>query len=584
MTMPYPSSHGANAESSLGLHAGDRVDRFTLLERLGGGGQGEVWKAQDALSPTPLVALKLVSMRVGASADLERARREARRLAQLRHPGLGRCTGLFEDLERGLVVLVLALVEGGPVSRALGDRRFDRTHREAVLVQVAHALAYLHSQGVVHRDLKPDNVLLSSRFWEAPFAPGAVTVVDLGIAVDVGNAAPLTQPMHVIGTPAFMAPEVIDPGTWGRGSGTTPTVDLFAFGVLGWCLITGTHPSGLPSNATVVDYAMAYRAAGQGQTSWPVTSLEHPWANALRACLTLSPATRHLPVDAFVAMSPPVHGAGESRLITRPAIPLSLPTSPRPERTSVADSSLPEKSWRGEAVPLAGSPPPQFSARGERRGRGGWLGGTLVVLGLGLVALAWSLHAADDSATPRQAPPRSTRPTPAAPTVTATDTPPPTAEVCRCDAARASLPCGSGHETLPFACRASLPSSSSWQLRLSHVTISVAGKHTNLVKVSPRATVTLCLAGTTSCATTHVDDVQAPSCARGSRLPVTIADLTGAGLDITVTEPSGRVLVDARGVRYTSIGTMAACDGLLFGKKELGPGDVDLVGVFLDDP
>src|SRR6185312_15027939 len=123
-------------------------------------------------------ALKLVPTD-GLSADaFERARREAKALASAPHPNLVACYGLFEDIPSGLVGLVLELVDGKSLHEVAADPRMSGEHRSALLVQLAEALAHIHSVEIVHRDLKPENVLVTEGFWEAPRRAGTIKIVD----------------------------------------------------------------------------------------------------------------------------------------------------------------------------------------------------------------------------------------------------------------------------------------------------------------------------------------------------------------------------------------------------------------------
>ena len=100
------------------LAAGDVLDRYRLVAKLGSGGQGAVWRASDPMRGGAPVALKLLALAHAGRTDLDRLRREARALAQLRHPSIVGCHGLFEDVRRDLVGLVLDFVEGSSRTRA----------------------------------------------------------------------------------------------------------------------------------------------------------------------------------------------------------------------------------------------------------------------------------------------------------------------------------------------------------------------------------------------------------------------------------------------------------------------------------
>jgi serine/threonine-protein kinase len=219
---------------------------------------------------------------------LERVRREARHLARLKHPGLPACHALFEDLQLGYLVVAMELVQGPTLAEAAPT--LDEPQKIAVLRQIAATLAFLHESGVVHRDLKPENVILCHEFWGDPLRQGSVKLIDLGISVGSGNPTPLTVVGHVIGTPSFLAPEILDPHYFPALPGT-PAVDVFAFGVLGWILLHGVHPTGLENGSSLTSYALAYRQADQSAL-WPPTSRSDRWVSLLRRCLAVRPRER----------------------------------------------------------------------------------------------------------------------------------------------------------------------------------------------------------------------------------------------------------------------------------------------------
>lgn len=272
------------------LRAGDRIDHYTLVKPLGEGGQGSVWKALDPRDGGVERALKLVEVDNRGGQSFDRMRREAKILAASQHPALVGCHGFFEDMRAGLVGMVMDLVPGVSLATAITEKRLDRDHSIAVLEQLASALAYVHGAGLVHRDIKPANVLLAESFWAAPRHPGAVKLVDFGISVLAGNPWPLTSEGSVVGTIPYMAPELIDPASWGRAEG--PGRDIFAFGVLAWEILFERHPTGLAPDASMVDYARAYKVAHAGRILWPPRGLDGAWGAAVGASLALKPADR----------------------------------------------------------------------------------------------------------------------------------------------------------------------------------------------------------------------------------------------------------------------------------------------------
>ncbi|KYF72862.1 hypothetical protein BE17_43860 [Sorangium cellulosum] len=308
------------------LRPGDRIDHYTLVKPLGEGGQGSVWKVIDPREGGVVRALKLVRLEDAGRQRFDRARREAKILASARHPALVVCHAFFEDLHAGLAGLVMDFVRGRSLADAAAEELPDGERALVALEQVASALAYVHGAGLVHRDLKPDNVLLADGFWSNPRRPGAVKLVDFGIAASAGNPRPLTSLGAVVGTIPYMAPELVDPATWGRAEG--PSRDLFAFGVMAWEVLFRGHPTGLGPSATLVDYARAYKAAQVGRIAWPPRGLAGPWGAAVGASLALSPLRRPANGAALLEIlrtgaAPSMPAAAET-----PSGVLSAPTSP----------------------------------------------------------------------------------------------------------------------------------------------------------------------------------------------------------------------------------------------------------------
>ncbi len=231
-----------------------RLGPFDLIRAFGRGAMGEVWHARHRAQGVD-VAIKLLH---GSTARdpwaVEAFRNEVRAVAGLSHPGIVTVVdhGLVprdSDLATqghnapGTPYLVMEFVHGRPMNRFVGRMSWNQVR--SILLQLLDALAHSHARGVVHRDLKPGNVLLCLPGGKLPSAkhlqpnqPLEVKLTDFGLAqaVDRHSAADAV----VAGTPAYMAPEQLQ-GSW-RDQG--PGTDLYSIGCLGWAMATGTPPFG----------------------------------------------------------------------------------------------------------------------------------------------------------------------------------------------------------------------------------------------------------------------------------------------------------------------------------------------------
>lgn len=542
------------------LRPGDRVDHYTLLEPLGEGGQGAVWKILDPRDGGVARALKLISLAETGPAAFDRARREARILAAAKHPSLVTCHSLFEDPRAGLVGLVMDLVPGRSLAQAADEGRLDRAHGVAVLVQVADALAYIHRAGLAHRDLKPENILLSEEFWTEPHGRGTVKLVDFGIAAPTGDATKLTTPGAVIGTLPYLAPELVDPASWGRGAG--PSRDVFAFGVLACRMLLGKHPTGLRFDAAIIDFARAYKAAQVGKIAWPPQRLEGASgaAAAAAACLALRPADRPTDGAAILALL----RAGAPASTSEPA-----PTSTyRPSRGAVSTEVMPSPPvTRSPEVPrvrtIPAAPAPTAFATERPRSRVGcWLS-MLVFLGAcaGVVAIGYEL---DWMGAFEQASPRAPATAVAMPLPTPEPSAPATAKVAEDDSG-ACCPVGArcaGPTTFPreqcgrtCAERPPIPRGASWQLRIEGV---MRGRE-DLVPEHPSAEIGM-RAGA-SVQTLRFSQINAGRASEG-RLPITTEDVENSRVTFQITEGDTTLAAGPGRVMKRPVLASALCAGL----------------------
>ncbi|MEU1621430.1 serine/threonine-protein kinase [Streptomyces sp. NPDC005722] len=205
--------------------------RYELVETVGRGGMGEVWRGVDReLGRT--VAVKVLPPDLTRHEEFRsRFRREARTVASLTHRGIAVLHDVGEDTggEEAVPYLVMEFIEGRTLAEVLGDGPLTMERSAAIMRDVADALAHSHAQGLVHRDVKPSNVMIT--------ADGQVKILDFGIAKVVADTATrLTATGMTVGTPAYLSPEQI------HGAAVDARTDQYSLGCLFYELLTGRPP------------------------------------------------------------------------------------------------------------------------------------------------------------------------------------------------------------------------------------------------------------------------------------------------------------------------------------------------------
>ncbi len=216
----------APARSERGELSG-RLDRYNLLERLGGGGMATVYRAVDVEDPqADSVAIKVLHTETSGDREFRaRFEREVQLYTQLSHPNIMRMYTWGE--QDGHIYIVLELVEGGTLRSWLRPTGCAADEAWRVLEPIFSAVHYAHTRGVVHRDLKPENIMLTAR--------GLVKVADFGLGKAVDSQS-LTRSDATLGTPAYMAPEQV------RGVRYEPATDQYALGIVAYETLCGRRP------------------------------------------------------------------------------------------------------------------------------------------------------------------------------------------------------------------------------------------------------------------------------------------------------------------------------------------------------
>jgi eukaryotic-like serine/threonine-protein kinase len=231
--------------------AGQRMGPWTIEAPLGEGGMASVWLARRSDGRHDgQAAIKLMHGRLHGTQASQRFEREGRILARLEHPHIARLldAGVASDGDGGQPFLVLELVRGEPIDRHCDARRLGVEARLTLFDDVLAAVAHAHTHGVIHRDLKPGNILVTT--------DGTVKLLDFGIAKlmddEAGGAGALalTREGGRALTPEYAAPEQL------RGEGVTTATDVYALGVLLYQLLCGRHPTA-PGAGTAAEVAQA---------------------------------------------------------------------------------------------------------------------------------------------------------------------------------------------------------------------------------------------------------------------------------------------------------------------------------------
>jgi serine/threonine-protein kinase len=267
------------------------ADTYKIVSILGKGGMGTVWEAHHARLPGKRVAIKVLHSSVAEDADaLARFRREAEIACRLGHPNIVEVHD-FNKLDNGSPYLILELLEGESLDQRLRAGRLPLESCEHILRQVGAALQCAHAQGVVHRDLKPQNIFLVPS--PTGVGPEIAKVLDFGISKIRGSQTVKTQESTLLGTPQYMAPEQ----AVGHHDKVDARTDLFALAAMIYELLSGKAAfSG--QNIPEVVYKVVH--AEPTPIANLVPSLPAEKAAALHKALSKAQEERYPTISAFV--------------------------------------------------------------------------------------------------------------------------------------------------------------------------------------------------------------------------------------------------------------------------------------------
>jgi serine/threonine protein kinase len=399
------------------------ADRYRVLEQIGAGGMGVVWKAWDERLHRPVAIKQLHPERGMAKEEAERAvaraMREARITARLHHQ---HAVQIFDVVEQdGQPCLIMPYLPSTTLLAILRERGpMAPVEVARIGAEVASALAAAHAAGIVHRDVTPGNILITEE--------GSAKISDFGISHALGDPT-VTSTGMVVGTPAYLAPEVA------RGGSTSPSSDVFSLGATLYTAVEGTPPFGTHENSMALLHRVASGEVTAPRRAGPLTPvLVRMLADVDEARPSMAEAAAALrdiadQVAAAVVDVPPVNRAAEVAAVAN-VVPTAA-EQPRRAVDGAATELLPAPSARKDAE---GNPPdeppvPTLTRRSRRRQMMFALVGAatalLILLALFVSGLGDGPRAATPRLTPSPSPSGSSQPGPSSVPSTSATTPAP---------------------------------------------------------------------------------------------------------------------------------------------------------------